>query len=112
MTSSPKSYKLTWVWFALLLPIVVCVIAFDPPSTLLGHSAGTVVVGFRKSRFGTGQATVNVRLSDGNLVVASAQADRHYPFQPGDLVVVTTYETLLFHRRQYQASYAEPGNGP
>jgi len=110
MSSSTKLSKLT-PWFAVIAAVLVLTIAFDPPWALLSQSTGTVLTAGTRSRFGTGQTSLTVQLPDKRIVVASAQTNSHYPFQPGEPVIVSSYQTLVFHGVHYEASPPSTGNG-
>src|SRR5260221_2860857 len=100
----PRSKKWWWAIVAALLLVFIAVI-FDPPWTLVGRNAGTVIAGAPQVLYDTTRASLSVRLPNGHIIVALAQADCHHPFHAGDFVLVVTYQTLIFRRAHYEVSY-------
>jgi hypothetical protein len=101
-----------WLAWAALVPVFAfLIIAFDPSSSVVARTRGTVVVDYPKGRFSNGRVTLGVLLPSGAVILASAPADGHYPYAVGASVTVTTYETLISHRKHYEAITSVATNG-
>ena len=99
-----KSSNREWrAWVGMLPIFAFLIIAFDPSSSVVARTSGTVVSEYPMGRFSNGRVLLRVVLPSGALVIASAPADNHYPYAPGSPVIVTTFATLLTHRKHYEA---------
>jgi hypothetical protein len=77
----------------------------DPPERLVAHRSGTLLEPLVPGKFRPATFQCSVKLSTGNVVVATVPASlRSAP--KGTRLSVSEYRTLLFHRTSYTADLA------
>jgi hypothetical protein len=84
----------------------------DQPAHPVGNYSGVIVGTFPPGKWRTGMETIQVKLTNGNSVIARISVPQGFPYQNGTVVTVTVWESLFFRKRSYEARVQAVLPGP
>ena len=101
------------VWILAAAAIIgMLVYFFDPPTSVVGHYPGEIVATYPLGKNRDGYGTVQIRLQGGQTVLSSIPTGPRFPYKNGTRVLVTGFDSFLFHHRSYMAELAPSSAGP